>query len=221
MFHANAWGLPYARVAGGSSLLMPGPLAPGRADHAPSCIRLAPDRLRNRADLVRERRAGPPTSFVSADTGGPLVAPARLCGGSAVPVSLQKAPSERHGIEIASGLGDDGVLAPWRRSRRHRPASGGRDLRYRGGPRSPPCQVSRPASSAPTGTALPHDRELGRRLSLEVRGPWVTGGYYRRRSTRRGSTTVGCAPVMSGTWRVGPHHPRDRTAPSGVHQVRG
>ena len=80
MFHANAWGLPYAAWMVGADFLMPGrflqaePLVQvHRAAERPTFSGAVPDDLDRRPPLRGEPR------------GRPLVAARDLCGGSAVP----------------------------------------------------------------------------------------------------------------------------------------
>ena len=65
MFHANAWGLPYAACMAGASLIMPEPLPAGRAARAADRARAGDgggrgaDDLARRAALVRRAQARP------------------------------------------------------------------------------------------------------------------------------------------------------------------
>ena len=99
MFHANAWGLPYAAVLAGASLIMP-------------------DRFLQPAPLVRLIEAERPTIAGAVPTiwngllqhvraqGGDLSS-LRLvpCGGSAVPHSLQEAYEKELGVRILQAWG--------------------------------------------------------------------------------------------------------------------
>ena len=87
MFHANAWGLPYAALLAGAELVFPGPHDAER---------------RRRACCERHRvtvTAGVPTIWLGVLPllgGHDLSALTRiLCGGSAVPRSLSEAYRER------------------------------------------------------------------------------------------------------------------------------
>ena len=100
-----------------------------------------------------------------------------LCGGSAVPVSLQKALQGAARHHHGAGLGDDRDLARSRRSPGRRVGVEGEDeWRYRGGQgRLLPGIEGRIVGDA--GDVLPRDGEaVG---ELEVRGAWVTGAYYK------------------------------------------
>ena len=101
MFHANAWGLAYAALMTGASLVMPDrwlqaePLCRFMQEARPTVSGCGPDGL--------ERRARPPRRAPDIDLSSHLRLV--LCGGSAVPVSLQKALQERHGINWSSRPG--------------------------------------------------------------------------------------------------------------------
>jgi len=170
MFHANAWGLAYSALMAGASLCMP-------------------DRWLQAEPLVRFIQASRPTVSGAVPTvwndvlayldghEGVLLDSLRLvlCGGSAVPVSLQRGLEERHGILVRQGWGmtetsplASAVVVPvgvegdaqW-----HYRGSAGRLLS------GVECRIVGDA-----GTAQPWDGEsVG---EVEVRGPWVTGSYY-------------------------------------------
>ncbi|HLN76553.1 MAG TPA: fatty acid--CoA ligase [Nocardioidaceae bacterium] len=170
MFHANAWGLPYASLMVGASLVMPDrwlqakPLVRFMQDARPTVSGGVPTVWN---DVLLHLDEHPDTDLSSLR----LV----LCGGSAVPVALQKALEERHGIHMvqawgmtetspvaSAGLPPLGVEGEemWRFR-----ASQGRLL--------PGVEGRIMGDSGP----LPHDGEaVG---ELEVRGPWVTGSYYK------------------------------------------
>jgi fatty-acyl-CoA synthase len=170
MFHANAWGLPYAAMLAGSSLIMP-------------------DRFLQPEPLVRLIEAERPTvagavptiwngllQYVRAN-GGDLSS-LRLvpCGGSAVPHSLMEAYEKELGVTIlqAWGMTETSPLGSVARPPAGLPeeqAWGYRDTAGR-----LMCQVeSRLIGDG--GVELPCDGEaVG---EIEVRGPWVTGSYYK------------------------------------------
>ena len=172
MFHANSWGLAYASVMTGASLLMP-------------------DRWLQAEPLCRFMRETRPTvsgavptvwnevlSYLDQHEDVDLSSHLRLvlCGGSAVPVSLQKALGERHGISMvqAWGMTETSPVASVAR-----PPAGveGEDVwHYRGGQgRLLPGVEGRIVGDS--GEVLPADgRAVG---EMEVRGAWVTAAYYR------------------------------------------
>ena len=170
MFHANAWGLAYAALMSGASLCMP-------------------DRWLQAEPLVRFINESRPTlsgavPTVWNDVLGYLDTHPEvkldslrliLCGGSAVPVALQKALQERHGLEVrqAWGMTETSPVAT---------AAGvplgvtGEDVwRYKGGQGRLLCGVEG-RIVADDGTELPRDGvAVG---EVEVRGPWITASYY-------------------------------------------
>jgi fatty-acyl-CoA synthase len=170
MFHANAWGLAYASVMAGSTLVMP-------------------DRWLQAEPLVRFIQHARPTVSGAVptvwndvlghlDASGEELSSLRLvlCGGSAVPVSLQQALGERHGIHMvqAWGMTETSPVASVAR-----PPAGaeGEDVwHYRGSQgRLLPGVEGRIVGDA--GSPLPTDgTAVG---ELEVRGPWVTASYYK------------------------------------------
>ncbi|MFV0524384.1 MAG: long-chain fatty acid--CoA ligase [Acidimicrobiales bacterium] len=168
MFHANAWGMPYAGWMVGADLIMPqqylqaGPLADIIHSTRPSYSGAVPtvlnDILHNRpdADLSSLREI--------------------ICGGSAVPRSLMEGFEETFGVRVVQAWGmtetsplgavanvpkgtDPDDAMSWR-ARTGRVLAGV-ELRI--------CDDD--------GNVLPWDgRAQG---EIEVRGPWITGSYYR------------------------------------------
>jgi fatty-acyl-CoA synthase len=170
MFHANAWGLPYAAVMAGASLIMP-------------------DRFLQPEPLVRFIEAERPTVAGAVPTiwnallqhvrehGGDLsslrVVP---CGGSAVPHGLMEAYEKEFGVTIlqAWGMTETSPLGSVARP----PAGASEDeaWHYRDTQGRLICDVeARLVGEA--GVPLPHDGvAVG---EVEVRGPWITGSYYK------------------------------------------
>jgi fatty-acyl-CoA synthase len=170
MFHANAWGLPYAAILAGASLVMP-------------------DRFLQPEPLVRLIEAERPTVAGAVPTiwngllqhvrasGGDLSS-LRLvpCGGSAVPHSLQEAYEKELGVRIlqAWGMTETSPLG----SVAHPPAGLPEEQAwpYRDTAGRLMCQVEH-RLIGPDGDELPQDGvAVG---EIEVRGPWVTGAYYK------------------------------------------
>jgi fatty-acyl-CoA synthase len=170
MFHANAWGLPYAGWITGSDLIMPDrflqaePMARIIEAERPTVSGAVPtvwNELLRRAEQT-------PVDFSSLR----LV----VCGGSAVPLALMQAFQERHQVRMvqAWGMTETSPLAAV----------------------AEPPKGSSPAEEwiwrAKTGRMFPsvacrivddNDRVLPRDGvavgEFEVRGPWITGSYYR------------------------------------------
>lgn len=173
MFHANAWGLPYAALMAGADLVMP--------DRFMDAVSLV--------DLIETRR---PTVAGAVPTiwndvlhhleghPGQDISSLRLvaCGGSAVPRSLMEVFEQRYGVRIqqAWGMTETSPVATvaipvpgvseelhWAlRSTQGRPACG--------------VEVRIVDDE---GDPMSHDgKAVG---EIEVRGPWVTGSYYLNR----------------------------------------
>lgn len=169
LFHANAWGLPYAAMMSGANLLMP-------------------DRFLQPGPLLEMMAAVKPTFAAAVPTiwGGVLaglqaqpqdISHLRTCvvGGAAVPPSMMRAFQEKHGVRLlhAWGMTETSPLG----SVAHAPATAEGDeewaYRYTQG-RFPAGVQARLV--ADDGTVAPNDGvALG---ELEVKGPWITGSYY-------------------------------------------
>ena len=169
MFHANAWGLPYAALMSGASLIMM-------------------DRFLAAEPLVRLIEAERPTIAGAVPTiwadvlrhlrqhDGDMSSIQRvLCGGSAVPLALMKAFSEELGIEIRQAWGMTetspigSVATPpvgvhgddaWRYR-----SSGGRLVAGIEGRIVGDGDIVLPSDGQAVG-------------EIQVRGPWVTARYY-------------------------------------------
>ncbi len=172
MFHANAWGMPYAAFLCGASLVMP-----GRYLQAEPITR-----------MVKEERVtfsgAVPTIWADIWRYGEEheidLSSIRMvvCGGSAVPRSLMENFENKYGVRIVQGWGmtETSPLA----AVGHAPArsssvpprrwTGARDTgRIVGG-----VEVR---IVDDMGRVLPWDGEaVG---EIEIRGPWITGSYYR------------------------------------------
>jgi len=169
MFHANAWGLPYAAWMAGADLILPNrflqaaPLAGLIAEERPTISAAVPtiwnDVLRydesNRLDLSSLR----------------LV----VCGGSAVPRALMERFEERHGVSIiqAWGMTETSPFAAIALPPKGCDPSD--QMTWR-------CKSGRIAAGVDLrivddqGDELPWDGATAG--EIEVRGPWITGAYY-------------------------------------------
>jgi fatty-acyl-CoA synthase len=170
MFHVNAWGLPYAALMSGASLIMP-------------------DRFLQPEPLVRLIEAQRPTIAAAVPTiwgnvlrylrehGGDLSSLRRvICGGSAVPLALIKAFSEELGVEVKQAWGMTETSPIGSVATPPGGAQGEQYWRYRGSAGRLVAGVE--ARIVGDGdTVLPSDgTSVG---EIEVRGPWVTARYYR------------------------------------------
>jgi acyl-CoA synthetase (AMP-forming)/AMP-acid ligase II len=169
MFHANAWGLPYAAVMAGASLLMP-------------------DRFLQAEPLVRMIEAERPTLSGGVPTiwndvlrhvrenGGDLTSLRMVtCGGSAVPEALMRGFDEI-GVHLvhAWGMTETSPLA----TIAHPPAGMSQEDRWRYRMTQGRLLAGVEARVVGDGDrVLPSDGEaVG---EIQVRGPWITGSYYR------------------------------------------
>ncbi|WP_328811402.1 long-chain fatty acid--CoA ligase [Rhodococcus sp. NBC_00294] len=170
MFHAMSWGLPYAALMVGASLIMP-------------------DRFLQPAPLAEMMTTLRPTAAAAVPTiWQALLAhledhPADLSslrdvtvGGSACPPSLMRAFHEKYGVPISQawGMTETSPLGTSGRPDVGLSPEDEFDLR---------CTQGRFVSAIrarlvdDSGTVLPWDgTHVG---ELEVRGPWITGSYYR------------------------------------------
>ncbi|WP_151082153.1 fatty acid--CoA ligase [Nocardioides cynanchi] len=170
MFHANAWGLAYAALMTGASLCMP-------------------DRWLQAEPMVRFIQASRPTisgavptvwndvlHYLDAHEDVKLDSLRFiLCGGSAVPVALQKALQERHGIYVRQAWGMTETSPVASAGTVPVGVTGEDEWKYRGSQGRLLCGVEA-RIVGDDATELPRDGEsVG---ELEVRGPWVTGSYY-------------------------------------------
>jgi fatty-acyl-CoA synthase len=170
MFHANAWGLAYAAIMTGASLCMP-------------------DRFLQAEPLVRFIQESRPTvsgavptvwndvlSYLDGHDGVRLDSLRLiLCGGSAVPVSLQQGLQDRHGLYVRQAWGMTETSPVASAGLVPVGVEGEDQWHYRGSQGRLLCGVEG-RIVGDDGTARPWDgTSVG---ELEVRGPWVTASYY-------------------------------------------
>ena len=171
MFHAMAWGLPYAAFMAGTSLLLPGP----HLQAAPLAEFIAAHRPHTAAAVPTVWAA----LLAHLDTHGGDVSSLRevLVGGAACPADLMSGFEERHDVRViaAWGMTETSPLGTVARAPHHaRIADAARPYRHSAG--RPPARVELRLASQDDGSLLPHDgATVG---ELEVRGPWVTGSYH-------------------------------------------
>ena len=167
MFHGNAWGMPYAAWLVGADLLLP-----NRFTQAAPLARFI---AAERATLAM---AVPTVWYdvLALDSADLSSLRMILCGGAAVPRSLIEAYEQRLGVNVVQGWGltETSPVASLSFPPKHGPAE--RSIDYR-------STAGRPLGGVEArvvddeGTVLPCDgRATG---EIEVRGPWVTAGYYR------------------------------------------
>jgi fatty-acyl-CoA synthase len=169
MFHGNAWGIPYAGWLVGADLLLPHRFT--QAD------RLARFIAAERATIAM---AVPTVWFdvLGLDPGSIDLSSLRMimCGGAAVPRSLIEAYEQRLGVRIVQGWGltETSPVASLAFPPKNAPAE--RAIDYRATAGRPLGGVEARVVDA-TGNVLPSDGHATG--EIEVRGPWVAGGYYR------------------------------------------
>ncbi len=171
MFHANAWGIPYAALLSGATLLMPGPhLAPeslcaiAEAERA-TLISAVPTLWAGILQVGEQRDL----DFSSVRLG--------MSGGAAIPRSLVTAFDQKYGLRIIQGWGmtETSPVA----GIAHPPAGvdpgsdADLDWRMRSGRVIAGVEMRIVGDD---GGVLPRDGEtVG---EIEVRGPWITGAYH-------------------------------------------
>ncbi len=182
MFHANAWGIPYAGVMVGAKLILPG-----------SC--LEPESV---LDLIQQEHvtlaAGVPTVWLgvlSALEKNPgrwkFSSPVRIvCGGTAPPVTLMRA-LDKLGLHIMHlwGMTETTPIATVGKLKSHMrdwSEDAQYEVRAKQGWPAPfvELRVMRPENpedeSGENMVEAPRDGETPG--ELEVRGPWIAGSYY-------------------------------------------
>ncbi|MGZ5365444.1 MAG: long-chain fatty acid--CoA ligase [Mycobacterium sp.] len=171
MFHANAWGMPYAAMMAGADLVMTHRFLDARSlvdliETQRPTVACAVPTIWN--DVMRYLDKNP----------GHDLSSLRLvpCGGSAVPTSMMKTFQEKHGVEIVQvwGMTETSPLATMARPAPGTPADQLWAVRSSQG--RPVCGVE--TRIVDDGdNPLPHDgKAVG---EIEVRGPWITGSYHR------------------------------------------
>ncbi len=170
MFHANAWGLPYAALMAGADLVLPDRHLDARSlidmvENLRPTVAGAVPTIWN--DVLHRLEDEPDHDMSSLR----LV----VCGGSAVPVSLMRTFEENHGVQIRQlwGMTETSPLATmaWP------PPGTAEDQHwaFRATQGQPVCGVEMRIVDD-DGQVLPNDgNAVG---EVEVRGPWIAGAYY-------------------------------------------
>jgi fatty-acyl-CoA synthase len=177
MFHANAWGMPYAALMAGADLVLPDCHLDARSlidmieTQQPTVAGAVPT-IWN--DVMHCLEKDPEHDISSLR----LV----MCGGSAVPVSLMRTFEDRHGVQIRQlwGMTETSPLATMAWPPRGTPED--QHWAFRGTAGQPLCGVEARIVTD-DGRVLPTDgKAIG---EVEVRGPWITGSYYRGRDASK------------------------------------
>jgi fatty-acyl-CoA synthase len=175
MFHANAWGLPYAALMQGAALVLPGP-------------HLDPASL---VDLLHCERvtitAGVPTIWMGvlqvldANPGARDLSALRsmVVGGSAIPQAMIEAFEKRHGLSVVHAWGMTemtplGTASHTPHDLRAAPDAVKYQQRAKQGRPSPFVEIR---ARNENGLVAWDGTTMG---ELEVRGPWVAAAYYNR-----------------------------------------
>jgi fatty-acyl-CoA synthase len=173
MFHANAWGLPYAATLAGARQVLPGP-------------RMAPADLAELIVTEGVTRAGGVTTVwqgILQLDGVDSLAPLEeiLCGGSAVPEALIRAYDERFGVTIvqAWGMTETSPLASIARL----PEAARDD--------DADAQYKRRAMQGRVVPLVDFRVDADAGGELQVRGPWVARDYYEDETSREKFTDDG------------------------------
>jgi fatty-acyl-CoA synthase len=169
MFHANAWGIPYAAGLVGADLIMPfqflkpEPLAKLIEEERPTVSAAVPTIW---SELLRYADDHD-VDFSSIDR--------IICGGAAVPLALMKAWEEKHGLRIiqAWGMTETSPLGSMARPPAKATGDEHWEFRSRAG-RIMPLVEARLIGD--DGDEVAWDGESTG--ELEVRGPWVASDYY-------------------------------------------
>jgi fatty-acyl-CoA synthase len=189
MFHVNSWGLPYAAVATGAGIVLPGP-QPAAADildliereRVTLCAAAVTVGVQMHAEQQRRRR----------DLGSLR---ALLLGGSATPRALMRRYLDDAGVPILTAWGatEAAPLATFTLVRRDVAAGGPEaaiEVRARQGIPLPGIELKVLDAE---GRPVPHDD--AHPGEVYVRGPWVATEYYRDARSRDG--------FVDGWWRSG------------------
>jgi len=168
MFHAMAWGLPYASFLSGAAQVMPdrflqaAPLAAMIATEKPTLAGAVPTIW---TDLLTFLDENPTDTSTLKEV---------IVGGSACPPALMHAFSERHGIEVIHAWGMTEMSPLGSVSRPPVGLAGPEAWAYRYTQGRVPASVEA-RIIGPDGSVMPNDgKAVG---ELEVRGPWITSGY--------------------------------------------
>ena len=182
MFHANAWGLPYAVVLAGAKLVLPGP----RMDPV-SLLQL----MREEAVTVS---AGVPTIWAGIldlldKQPGQLPKVERMCvGGSAVPRAMIEGFQERHGIKVvqAWGMTETSPAGTICHVKSYLPQSGPEHYAIRSTVGIAQPLVEMKAIGEDNREAPWDGKTMG---DLVVRGLWISAKYFENEEASQGLLT--------------------------------
>ena len=175
MFHAMAWGLPYAAMFVGTDMVLPGP--------GPTCL----------VDVIAETgvtvAAGVPTVWAKAYSElrkrrQDISTLRRLIvGGEAMPPTLIEAYEKDLGVEVCHAWGmtemsPTGTFSKLRRGHQNLPDAEKWRIKAKQGRPVPGVELRLSVETAADFTELPWDGEtVG---EVQVRSPWTASRYYKR-----------------------------------------
>jgi fatty-acyl-CoA synthase len=176
MFHVNAWGMPYAGAMCGAKLVMPGPGLDGK----------------NVYEIVRDEKVtlalGVPTVWLmlfnhvdaaKLDPKADLELKRVVIGGSAAPRAMSERFETKFGAQVVHAWGMT-EMSPLGTVCNFLPKHAGYTLEQRldvQGKQGRPIFGVEMKITDDDGKRLPHDgKAFGH---LMVRGPWITGGYFK------------------------------------------
>ncbi|MEY2191687.1 long-chain fatty acid--CoA ligase [Neobacillus sp. BF23-41] len=177
MFHVNAWGMPFAAVWFGTSLVLPGPY------FTPKLI----------AELIEQERvtitAGVPTIWLGLlkelDEGSYDMSSLRgvLCGGSAAPKGMIKSYEQRHNIPFmhAYGMTETSplvVISNLKSYQEELDAEERLEIRAKQGILVPGLDLKVVGKA---GEVKWDGKEMG---ELCIKGPWIASEYYKDERTK-------------------------------------
>jgi fatty-acyl-CoA synthase len=177
MFHANAWGLPYAALMAGADLVLPDCHLDARSlidmiERLRPTVAGAVPTIWN--DIMHRLEEDPDRDISSLRLA--------VCGGSAVPVSLMHSFEEKHGVQIRQlwGMTETSPMATMAWPPPGTPED--QHWAYRATQGQPVCGVEMRIVDD-DGEVLPNDgNAVG---EVEVRGPWIAGSYYLGRDSSK------------------------------------
>lgn len=171
MFHVNAWGMPYAGVWFGTTMVLPGP------NFTPKIL----------LDLIQQERvtfsAGVPTIWLGVlrelETKKYDLTSLRgiLCGGSAAPKGMIREYEEKHNIPFMHGYGMTEtsplvVISKLKSYQENLPYEEKLEIRSKQGLLVPGLEMKVVGAN---GEVAWNGREMG---ELALRGPWIASEYY-------------------------------------------
>ena len=178
LFHANAWGVPYAALMSGASVVMPDrflqaePLVTMVAQERVTAMGAVPTIL---ADVLAHLDTHPEADTSSIER--------IMVGGSACPPALMHGFQERHGITVYHGWGmtETSPVGTVAIPPAHA-AEGQEHWDYRSTQGRLAMHLETRLVGADGATQPWDGRSDG---EVQVRGPWVTGSYYRDDSSEQ------------------------------------